>query len=82
MTILPKADADAKPVGEAWDEPNEDPKLTPPTEGRGFKAAFDGMMIDTSKFSLPSFNFMRKYIILGALMSVAGTLLVVVMKFA
>jgi hypothetical protein len=82
MTILPKAEADGKPVGEAWDEPNEDPKLSPPQEGRGFKAAMDGMLIDTSKIGLPSFNFMRKYLIAGALASVMGILMVVVMKFA
>ena len=36
MTILPKEDADAEPVGEAQDEPNENPTLVKPTAGRGF----------------------------------------------
>lgn len=38
MKIIPADDADANPVGEAWDEPNENPKLIKPTEGRGFGA--------------------------------------------
>ena len=34
MTILPKEDADADPVGESWDEPNHSPFLKQPTAGR------------------------------------------------
>ena len=34
MTILPKEDANAEPVGESWDEPNENPFLKKPTAGR------------------------------------------------
>lgn len=33
MQIFSKLKADSKPVGEAWDEPNEDPRLERPTEG-------------------------------------------------
>ena len=40
MTILPLEDALAEPVGEAWDEPNENPFLKKPTAGRGL---FDGI---------------------------------------
>ena len=36
MTLLPKAEAEAEPVGEAWDEPNVNPRLEKPSEGRGF----------------------------------------------
>ena len=35
MTIIPKSEAEMAPVGEAWDEPNENPYLQKPTEGRG-----------------------------------------------
>lgn len=35
MDIIPKEDADADPVGESWDEPNENPFLKKPTVGRG-----------------------------------------------
>jgi hypothetical protein len=34
MTILPKEEADADPVGESWDEPNHSPFLKKPTAGR------------------------------------------------
>ena len=43
MTILTKEDADAEPVGEAWDEPNENPFLKKPTAGRGLGAALSGL---------------------------------------
>ena len=36
MTILTKEDAEAEPVGEAQEEPNENPFLKKPTAGRGF----------------------------------------------
>ena len=39
MTILPKEEADSEPVGESWDEPNENPFLKKPTAGRGIAAA-------------------------------------------
>lgn len=35
LQILSKTEAELSPVGEAWDEPNENPKLEKPTEGRG-----------------------------------------------
>ena len=35
FTVLPKVEADNAPVGEAQDDPNENPKLEKPTEGRG-----------------------------------------------
>lgn len=42
MTILPKEEADADPVGESWDEPNHSPFLKKPTAGRGFGGGFGG----------------------------------------
>ncbi len=38
MTILPLEEAEAEPVGESWDEPNENPFLKKPTAGRGIVA--------------------------------------------
>eukprot|EP00343_Euplotes_focardii_P003822 CAMPEP_0205810622 /NCGR_PEP_ID=MMETSP0205-20121125/14799_1 /ASSEMBLY_ACC=CAM_ASM_000278 /TAXON_ID=36767 /ORGANISM="Euplotes focardii, Strain TN1" /LENGTH=51 /DNA_ID=CAMNT_0053088931 /DNA_START=397 /DNA_END=549 /DNA_ORIENTATION=- len=46
--------ADAQPVGEAWDEPNENPRLTQPTAGRGFGDKFASLAFDLSKWKLPS----------------------------
>ena len=40
MTILSKEDADSEPVGEAQEEPNENPFLKKPTAGRGFGGGF------------------------------------------
>merc|ERR1712224_76875 len=40
MDILTKEEADADPVGESWDEPNQNPFLKKPTAGRGVAAAF------------------------------------------
>lgn len=40
MTILAKEDADGEPVGEAQEEPNENPFLKKPTAGRGFGGGF------------------------------------------
>lgn len=37
--------AEAKPVGDARDEPNTDPFLKTPTEGRGLGAFFKGIGI-------------------------------------
>ena len=36
MSILPKEEADGDPVGEAQEEPNQNPWLKKPTAGRGF----------------------------------------------
>jgi hypothetical protein len=35
MQIIPKQEAELSPAGEGWDEPNENPKLEKPSEGRG-----------------------------------------------
>jgi hypothetical protein len=42
LTMLPKEDADADPVGESWDEPNHSPFLKKPTAGRGVFGSFGG----------------------------------------
>ena len=41
MTVLPLEDALAEPVGEAWDDPNENPFLKKPIAGRGFGEGFE-----------------------------------------
>ena len=43
MTILTKQDADDDPVGESWDEPNQDPFLKKPTAGRGLGNLLSGV---------------------------------------
>lgn len=43
MTILPMEDALGEPVGESWDEPNENPFLKKPTAGRGIMAMLGGI---------------------------------------
>lgn len=81
MNILPKAEAEGRPVGEGWGEPNIDPKLHTPQEGRGIRAMADGLLVDTSKFSLPGFGFFKKYIILAGLAGTFLMVLVLIMKF-
>ena len=46
MTILPKEDANAEPVGEAQDEPNENPYLKKPTAGRSLGDLLGGLGFD------------------------------------
>jgi hypothetical protein len=80
MQILPKSDAELSPVGEAWDEPNENPKLEKPTEGRGVG---DRIMaasgIDVSKISMPQVNFFRNFIIIGIVFGVVVIVLILIM---
>ena len=57
MTILPKEEAEAEPVGEAQEEPNENPTLKKPTAGRGFGGlSLVGFSLDLS------FNPFGKYL--------------------
>jgi hypothetical protein len=58
MTILAKEDADAEPVGESWDEPNENPFLQKPTAGRGLGDMLSGFGFDLDL----SWNPFGKYI--------------------
>ena len=74
MTILPKEDADAEPVGEAQDEPNENPTLKKPTAGRGFASLMPSMSFNLDL----SWNPFGKYlpwilaaIVLGLLFAIA-----------
>ena len=83
MSLVTKEEADNHPVGEAQDEPNENPTLARPTEGRGLLAYLKGSWLDISKWSLPSFGLFAilKYMLfMGAgLAGLAG--IVVMTKF-
>ena len=75
MSLVTKEEADNHPVGEAWDEPNENPRLEKPTEGRGlfaFLGSFSG-------FSLPNFGLfflLQMVLLLGiGLVGMAGIVL-------
>jgi hypothetical protein len=54
IQVLAQADAESNPVGDAQDEPNEDPVLVKPTEGRGYTDALKGIGMNVS---LPKINF-------------------------
>mmetsp|Transcript_3157 Transcript_3157/g.3062 ORF Transcript_3157/g.3062 Transcript_3157/m.3062 type:complete len:246 (+) Transcript_3157:1660-2397(+) len=81
MTIIPKAEADAEPVGEAQDEPNVNPKLEKPTEGRGFGEALNAIGIDVGAIKLPKFNMFRNLLIFGVVAGVIFLILIVLMFF-
>jgi hypothetical protein len=80
MTILPKAEADANPVGEAWDEPNIDPHLEKPTEGRGVgEMLLAATGFDIGSLKMPQFNFFRNFIIIGVVFGIVVVVLIVIM---
>ena len=51
VKILPKSEADASPVGEGQDEPNRDPYLEKPKNGRGWVTSSKAQLL-TSIFIL------------------------------
>lgn len=54
MQIIPKSEAEQSPVGEAQDEPNENPKLEKPTEGRGIVNQLQSLTnIDLGNLKMP-----------------------------
>lgn len=67
LTIIPQFEAEAKPVGEAQEEPNRDPYLERPTEGRGVGDFLKGTALGNFKF--PAFGKMIK-IIMGVIIAV------------
>ena len=77
VNILTKTDADTKPVGEAQEDPNRDPFLERPTEGRGLGDFMKGTIF--GRFNLFGFFFRRilKYI-LGLVVSLVITLVLFV----
>ena len=67
--LLQKYEADQNPVGEAQDEPNRDPKLEKPKEGRGI-TDFLKSVIDVSgwKFNFSLFGFMKYMGLIGIIL--------------
>jgi hypothetical protein len=73
MTILNRMEANAAPVGEAWDEPNENPTLIKPTEGRGLGDRFASFGLSLGGWSWPSWwVFLRYFAIIGPMLGVLG----------
>jgi len=55
MMIMPQSEANLKPAGIERNEPNENPQLMTPMEGRGWDSILPNLA-----FSLPSFGFYKK----------------------
>lgn len=81
MSILPKAEADGQPVGEAQEEPNENPKLEKPTEGRGFVDKLAGAGLNLGKIKMPKINMFRNFLIIGGVVVVVFLILVLLIFF-
>jgi len=67
--LLQQDEADQKPVGESWDEPNRDPRLEKPKEGRGMLDFLKGSIFDITKWSF-NFDFFGNLKIIAAILSV------------
>jgi hypothetical protein len=81
MSLVTKEEADNHPVGEAQDEPNENPQLEKPIEGRGVINYIKEDLLRGTKWFIPKFGFfsLLKYgLLLGAGVVVMGGLLVLV----
>jgi hypothetical protein len=74
MTIVSRMVAESSPVGEAWDEPNENPRLIAPTAGRGFGDKFAAYAFDIGKWKLPAWLMFRNMALIGTILSVLGAL--------
>lgn len=78
VQLLTEQEAFAKPAGEAQEEPNDDPRLVKPTEGRGYGDSLAGMGFKLPSISLPSFDYFRNIfytIIAGIVLAVIGFLM-------
>lgn len=64
-------------VGEAQNEPNRDPYLEKPTEGRGALAILKSFGLP--KITLPKFNLFRNLIICAVILMIFGVLFLIVM---
>jgi hypothetical protein len=69
LYLLQKDEADQRPVGEAQDEPNRDPKLDRPKEGRGLLDFLAGTIFDVRNWKF-NFDFFGNLKIILAVMSV------------
>lgn len=73
FTILSLAEAHHEPVGEGQEEPNRNPELETPEEGRGIMDFLKGTALDVSKWSLFNFGLLKKLLML---LSLIGTVVV------
>lgn len=76
LYMLTKAEADNKPVGEGQDDPNRDPQLEVPEEGRGIGDFLTGTALDVSKWSLFNFGLIKKLLAVGSVLAVMFVLFV------
>ena len=72
-SILSLAEANQNPVGEGQEEPNRDPELEKPEEGRGIMDFLKGTALDVSNWSLFNFGLIKKLLLL---LSMLGTVVV------
>ena len=75
FSILSLAEADQRPVGEGQEEPNRDPELEKPQEGRGITDFLKGTAFDVSKWSF-NLGLLKKLILLGSIGSVLVVLFI------
>jgi hypothetical protein len=70
--LLQKFEADQQPVGEAQEDPNRDPKLEKPTEGRGVLDFLKGTAFDVSswKFNFDLFGAFKTLAIIGSILMI------------
>ena len=73
FNILSLAEASQRPVGEGQDEPNRDPELEKPEEGRGIMDFLKGTALDVSSWSLFNLGLIKKFFIV---LSMLGTVCV------
>jgi len=76
--VVSKSEAEVNPVGNGQEEPNRDPVLVAPIEGRGFGARVGSLFggISLPSFSLPSiYKYAIYFGIALLLIIVAGFLL-------
>jgi len=66
LYLLQKDEANQRPVGEAQDEPNRDPRLEKPKEGRGVKDFLKNTVLDVKKWDIGA-DFMKNIKIIIAL---------------
>lgn len=82
LQILPKSEADLNPVGEAQNEPNLNPKLEKPSDGRGMgDKILAATNFDVGKIQVPRMNMFRNLMIIGGIFGIVVIILIVIMIF-
>ena len=80
MNILPKAEAEGQPVGEGQEEPNVNPTLLKPNEGRGIGDKIMAVTnLDVGNIQLPRTNLWRNLLITGVVVVIIIVVLIIVM---